>query len=88
MSRTDVHRPHRVQQADPQDRQYWMRSELFGGQPGELWPMRNLCGCRSCSGQLQRKIEAKRDRAHGRKHLRRVNARSAADWDVPPRPGW
>ncbi len=88
MSRTDVHRPHRVQQADPHDRQYWMREELFGGRPGGLWPLRNLCGCKLCTGQPQRKIEAKRERAHGRRHLRQVDRRSAADWDVPPRAAW
>ena len=39
MSRTDVHRPWRVQEADPYERHRWYRYQ------DEMWPLYKTCRC-------------------------------------------
>lgn len=50
MSRTDVHRPYHVQQADPHERHRWYRFQTRSTGAPELVPTYRTCGCRACSG--------------------------------------
>lgn len=71
MSRTDVHRPYRVQVADPYARKHFY---LFQSWPHrhELWPLRNTCGCRLCTGHHGRRAERRRERHQGKAEIRRM----------------
>lgn len=70
MSRTDVHRPWRVQVADPHNR------HLLYCHPAWPWlvaytSFRNLCcGCRLCTGYYWRKQQHGRERAAWRQDAR------------------
>ncbi len=70
MSRTDVHRPPAVQQADPHNRHLFYRFAAWHDRM-ELTPWRNLfCGCRLCSGHYWRRAERRRERYEGRRECR------------------
>lgn len=69
MSRTDVHRPYRVQLADPYARHLFYRYGSFRGETLRA-PIRNLCGCRMCTGHHWRKAERRRERYAGRRECR------------------
>jgi hypothetical protein len=77
MSRTDVHRPWRVQLADPYNR------HLFYGYPAWPWemglaPIKNIgCGCSLCTGQPGRKRARRQDRYAARRALRTAAAQYA-----------
>lgn len=51
MSRTDVHRPWSVQEADPYERHRWYRSDI-----GNFLPVYQTCGCWMCTGRPWRKL--------------------------------
>jgi len=80
MSRTDRHRPERVQVDDPfEQRWYWFDQ---GGSWG--WrkvPWYRVCNCRTwyCCGSTWRRVE-NRQRRHQAQRLAR-NVVKGADWD-------
>lgn len=70
MSRTDVHRPWRVQLADPYNRHLLYRYPAWPDQM-ERTSFRNLgCGCRMCTGHYWRKARNRRERYAGRRECR------------------
>jgi hypothetical protein len=74
MSRTDVHRPWRVQLADPYNRHLLRRHQAWPALPDgiELVPIRNLlCGCRMCTDHFGRRWARRRDRHEAKRALRR-----------------
>lgn len=77
MSRTDVHRPWRVQAADPHNRHRLYRTQPYGiitalhGPEVVLAPLYNTCGCPMCSGRYHRREQRRRDRHTWRARLRR-----------------
>lgn len=74
MSRTDVHRPWRVQTADPFNRHLIRQYATFRGEP-LFTSHRNLgCGCRMCTGHFWRRWERRRDRHAAKRKLRRGDA--------------
>lgn len=70
MSRTDVHRPHHVQQADPYERHRWYRFQSDSTAAPTLVPTYRTCNCTvpGCSGNVWRREERRRDR-HGWRRL-------------------
>ena len=62
MSRTDVHRPWRVQREDPDNRHRLYRFPTWSTQPPEPFPTYNICGCRMCTGHHEMKAERRRSR--------------------------
>lgn len=78
MSRTDVHRPWRVQLADPHNR------HLFYRYPAWPWamsltPYKNIgCGCAMCTGQPGRKRTRRAERQGARLDLHVARGRWAA----------
>jgi hypothetical protein len=90
MSRTDVHRPWRVQLADPYNRHLLYRYGTFPDAGGEplITSWRNLgCGCQLCTGRRGRKIGRRQQRAALRTALRDARKTVVADRDtidVPP----
>lgn len=79
MSRTDRHRPYRVQEADPQEKRfYWYDT----GTPKHGWRKVftfRACNCRTlhCSGTYWRKMENRR-----RRHDEKRRARAAVQGDL------
>lgn len=73
MSRTDTHRPHHVQQADPYERHRWYRFQSVSTGRPELIPIYRTCNCRvpGCSGSLRRREQRRRDRHTWRARLQR-----------------
>jgi hypothetical protein len=74
MSRTDVHRPWRVQVTDPYNRHLLYRFQSYPAcvDGVELMPFRNIgCGCRLCTGFYERRWARRRDRHEVRRALRR-----------------
>lgn len=70
MSRTDVHRPWRVQIADPHNRHLLYRYPTRHST--EVTSYRNIfCGCRLCTGHDERRARRRRDRHEARRVLRR-----------------
>lgn len=88
MSRTDVHRPWRVQVDDPYNRHLLYRYPAWPWQT-DLISWRNIgCGCKLCTGQRGRKLARRQQRAAWRASARRLLAESRSgrwsDLDVPP----
>lgn len=78
MSRTDRHRPHWVQQADPLERNwYWFHQGLNWGWSKTL--LHRTCGDRWC-GMHYYRIEENRQRRHGDTRRAR-DAVKGGDWD-------
>lgn len=73
MSHTDVHRPAKVQQADPADRHHWRRFQTWPTLAPELVALRNVCGCRLCTEQAWRRATRRRDRHVSRQQIRKGN---------------
>lgn len=73
MSRTDVHRPYHVQQADPYERHRWYRFQSDSTVAPTLVPTYRTCNCtvRGCSGGEWRRGERRRDRHTWRRRLDR-----------------
>lgn len=70
MSRTDVHRPWRVQLADPHNRHILYRYPAWPWQV-ELTSFKNIgCGCRPCTSYDWRKQQRRRERYAGRREAR------------------
>lgn len=85
MSRTDVHRPYRVLLEDPHSRHLFVR--YFDGFGPALYPIKNLCGCRMCTGYYSRKFASRKERAWWRKqrhHLLTTALEDRDTLDVPP----
>lgn len=71
MSRTDVHRPYRVQVSDPHERHRFYRFQTWARRPPELVPVGSFtCGCWMCTGQPFRKLARRRERTLLRAQLR------------------
>lgn len=73
MSRTDVHRPWRVQVADPHNRHPLYRFQVYPSRPDgvELMPWKNIgCGYRMCTGHFVRRWERRRERHQTKRALR------------------
>lgn len=74
LSRTDVHRPWRVQVADPHNRHLFYRYPAWPWQT-ELTSFKNLgCGCRLCTQYDWRKQQRRRERYGWRRDLQRLIA--------------
>lgn len=89
MSRTDVHRPWPVQIADPHDRHLFRRHQAYPARVDgvELVPLRNLCGCRMCTGHFWRRWERRRERHQARQACHQIlKLTDRGDADVPPAP--
>jgi len=73
MSRTDVHRPYHVQQADPHERHRWYRFQTWSTEPPVLVPVYRTCNCtvRGCSNREWRRAERRKARHGWREQLRR-----------------
>lgn len=69
MSRTDVHRPHRVQQADPFERHRWRRFPAWPTDPPELIPTYRTHNCRACNDTTWKRQARRRDRHGWRRRL-------------------
>lgn len=69
MSRTDVHRPWRVQIADPHNRHLLYRHQAWPWQT-ELTFFKNMCGCKMCTGHDWRRQERRRNRREAKRALR------------------
>jgi hypothetical protein len=86
MSRTDVHRPYQVQLADPHNRHLVYRYPMWPWQTG-LATYRNLgCGCQRCTGQIERKAQARRARTAGRLACRAYKNTPASERDHTTEP--
>lgn len=70
MSRTDVHRPWRVQAADPYNRHRLRRHQAWSTEPPILVPLYNTCGCPGCSARDWRRAERRRERYGARHEIR------------------
>ena len=81
MSRTDVHRPWPVLVGDPHERHRFYRFATWPWQM-DLVPVKNLCGCRMCTGHHWRKQANRRNRADGRAALRSARYTPANDRDT------
>lgn len=74
MSRTDVHRPWRVQAADPYERHRWRRFHTWPTELPELIPMYRTHNCVSCNDTTWARQARRRDRHRARRDLRREQA--------------
>jgi hypothetical protein len=75
MSRTDVHRPWKVQVEDPYNRH---RIQFVGTEP---WPLYNTCGCSLCVGQHGRKQRRRMERGWWKSQRKLIlTGRSERDW--------
>jgi hypothetical protein len=96
VSRTDVHRPYRVQVTDPynQHRMLWRPNWGWGNGRGlEPWPLYNTCGCNLCVGQLYRKHLRQQERGAWRQVRQGLLKTQAADredmdWYAPVSVSW
>jgi 3'-phosphoadenosine 5'-phosphosulfate sulfotransferase (PAPS reductase)/FAD synthetase len=76
MSRTDVHRPWRVQVADPAN-----RFRIYDSGGWGMFPRFNACGCRMCTGQLARKMKRRSERSWWKsQRVLILTDRSERDW--------
>lgn len=83
MSRTDVHRPYRVQVADPHERHRFYRHQAWPRQLPTLQPISGFtCGCWMCTGQPFRKQARRRERTALRPQLRAARYTPAAERDT------
>lgn len=71
MAHTDVHRPYPVIRADPLERHRFFRFQTWATQSPDLWPVKNLCGCRRCTGHYYRRETRRRDRHQSKQQLRK-----------------
>lgn len=94
MSRTDVHRPYKVQVEDPHNRHrmLWLPNwrQGTGLHP---WPIYNTCGCNLCVDQLGRKHLRRQERSawrQARQGLLKTPApdREDMDWYAPVSRRW
>jgi hypothetical protein len=72
MSRTDVHRPYRVQVTDPYERHRFYRFSIWPDRTEPVPISGFTCGCRMCTGQLFRKQARRRERTALRAQLRQA----------------
>jgi hypothetical protein len=88
MAHTDVHRPWRVQCADPTNRHLIRRYGESRGEP--LYTShRNLgCGCHLCTGQQVRKLARRQERVQWRTERQRALADPDADLRPIRRKAW
>lgn len=88
MSRTDVHRPWWVQLEDPHNRHLLYRYPAWPWQGGLITFRNLLCGCKLCTGQVDRKLARRQERVEWRATagwlLAVVRAGERDDLDVPP----
>lgn len=78
MSRTDRHRPHWVQQADPLEQNwYWFHQGLTWGWHQVL--LHRTCGDRWCGPYYYRKAENRQDRHEAQRQAR--DAVKGGEWD-------
>ena len=71
VSRTDVHRPWRIQVADPYNRHIIRQYGEFKGEP-LFTSHRNIgCGCPMCTDSYGRREARRRDRHQAKQRLRR-----------------
>ncbi len=82
MSRTDVHRPWRVQVADPYSRHLFYRYAVWPWQMG-VTSIVSLCGCKMCTGQPGRKLARKQERVQWRSVRQELLAGGRDGYDVP-----
>ena len=88
MSRTDVHRPWRVQIADPHNRHIL---RVYGDWNGEplVTSHRNIgCGCHLCTGQPWRKFDNRRERTTWRTQRQAALKVRPADRDIIDAPAF
>lgn len=71
MSRTDVHRPYHVQQADPHERHRWYRFQTWATEAPELVPTYRTCNCPVCNGHGWRRTDRRKARRGWRRALDR-----------------
>lgn len=88
MSRTDVHRPWRVQVSDPHNRHLLYRYQAWPWQT-DVTSWRNIgCGCAMCTGRHGRRLARRQERTAWRATARSLTAAARAgerdDLDVPP----
>jgi hypothetical protein len=82
MSRTDVHRPWRVQLDDPYNRHRLVR---FSWHLDEMIPVYNTCGCPMCTERYTRRLAHKQERVAWRKVRQDlVKLQDHEDVDVGP----
>lgn len=67
MSRTDVHRPYRIQINDPDNRHRTRLSPTWAFLPPEPFPLYGTCGCHMCTGHNGRIANNGRRRAAWRR---------------------
>lgn len=89
MSRTDIHRPYRVQVEDPYNRHRMLWHPTWGTEPLSPMPLYNTCGCNLCVGQLWRKQLCRQERAAWRQIRQDLLKTQAADredmdWHTSP----
>lgn len=81
MSRTDVHRPWRVQVTDPFERHRMYKHYDWGwGTEYERLPLYHTCGCDMCTGRKGRHRERRKERA-----LWKRNCQEARKWNQEDR---
>jgi hypothetical protein len=73
MSRTDVHRPWRVQALDPFNRHRirWVPENHLFGTELEFHPLYQICGCPMCTGAPWRKAARRKVRHNKRKIIQK-----------------
>jgi hypothetical protein len=74
MSRTDVHRPWQVQQADWHERHRWYRFQSWPTELPELMPTYRTHNCVSCNDTTWKRQERRRERHGWRREWRRQDA--------------
>lgn len=93
MSRTDVHRPYRVQVWDPYNRHRTYQFQSWSDQEPDRMLTYNACGCNLCVGQLTRKYLRRQERGawrQVRQELLKTRAvdRGDMDWYAPVSVVW
>ena len=84
MSRTDVHRPWHVQEADPYERHRWYRFAVYPDKV-VLMPTYQICGCFMCTGRQARRRQRKQERVAWRSIRQElVKLQDYEDVDVGP----
>lgn len=79
MSRTDVHRPWSVQEADPYERHRWYRFD------GGKMPLYQICGCPMCTWRYGRRLGHRQARVIWRSIRQElVKLQDYGDVDVGP----
>lgn len=96
MSRTDVHRPWRVQVTDPFNRHRLYRHYPWSATSEIEWyPLYQACGCDMCTGRNGRRRNRRKERAlakNGCREALKLGREDVLDWDpllvVPPYYFW